>query len=107
MQKDRLDLALGGIRLCSSEDPSHQCCLLVYRASHVLQGLGHDPVLSWSSQSSGGRDSKSVIKCIFNRVEHCEEDTKIMNAWGRVRWCQDSEPNLRADGIMHLLEQRH
>lgn len=83
MQKDRLDLALGGIRLCSSVDPSHQCCLLVYSASHVLQGLGHDPVLSWAHSLVGGGIWKSVIKCISNRVEHCEEDTKIMNAWGR------------------------
>ena len=59
----------------------------------------------WSLKSSGGKDSKSVIKCIFNRVEHREEDTKIMNAWGRVGWCQDSEPSLRADGLMLILEQ--
>ena len=107
MQKGRLDLALGGIRLCSSVDPSHQCCLLVYSASHVLQVLGRDPLVSWSSPSSGGKDSKSVIKCIFNRVEHRKEDTKIMNARGRVGWCQDSEPSLRADGLMLILEQTH
>lgn len=51
MQKDRLDLALGGIRLCSSVDPSHQCCLL--DTVHPMCSRGWDMTPSWSSQSSG------------------------------------------------------